>query len=216
MSIEKSLNHFKAVGIGLILVISSFSFCNALPRRNSDSNEKIDSLPNVLAESHTDLINCRLKLEAAQLFTLQQLPETKKEWESYKLLLKKEIVKRTGIVTDHNLPLNINETGTIQMNGYSIKNIFFQTRPGIYATANLYIPEGQGKFPAVIVMMGHSIHGKLYDKYQSVGHTLALNGYVALCIDPWGAGERSTTHGDFEDHGDENNLGNSLMNIGET
>ena len=102
------------------------------------------------------------------------------------------------------------------MKGYSIKNIAFQTRPGIYATANLYIPEGKGKFPGVIVMMGHYPGGRLYDKYQSVGITLALNGYVSLCIDPWGAGERTTIHGVFEDHGDENNLGLPLMNIGES
>ena len=55
-----------------------------------------------------------------------------------------------------NLPLNLKETGSVKMNGYTIKNIAFQTRPGVYATANLYIPDGQGKFPAVIVMMGHS------------------------------------------------------------
>ena len=91
----------------------------------------------------------------------------------------------------------------------------FKQDPGIYATANLYIPDGDGKFPAVIVMMGHSVEGRLYDKYQAVGITLALNGYVSLCIDPWGSGERTTIHGVFEDHGDENNLGIALMDIGE-
>jgi len=212
----KSKKSIKIILIGIILFNAPFSFGQTLPKQQNYSIESIDSLPNILNENHTDLINCRLKCEAAKLFMLQQLPDTKKEWDTYRVNLKKEIIKRTGIVTDHNLPLNINETATIQMNGYSIKNIFFQTRPGIYATANLYIPEGKGKFPGVIVMMGHSILGKLYDKYQSVGHTLALNGYVALCIDPWGAGERSTIHGEFGDHGDENNLGNSLMNIGET
>jgi len=65
-------------------------------------------------------------------------------------------------------------------------------------------------------MMGHSVIGRFYDKYQSVGHSLAANGYVALCVDPWGAGERTTIHHDYEDHGDENNLGAALMNIGET
>ena len=49
---------------------------------------------------------------------------------------------------------------------------------------------------------------------QAVGHSLALNGYVCLSIDPWGAGERGTTHGIFEYHG--SNLGASIMNIGES
>lgn len=182
-------------------------------------NQKLvnpNDLPFVLAENHNDLINYRLKLEAAQFFTRNQLPETKEEWELYRIRLKNKIVRKTGIVVNHDLPLKMEETGVIQMNGYSIKNIMFQTRPGIYATANLYIPDGNGLFPGAIVMMGHSILGRMYPMYQSVGHSLASNGYICLCIDPWGAGERTTIHGQFEDHGDENSLGSSLMNIGET
>src|SRR5690606_8866806 len=105
-------------------------------------------------------------------------------------------------------------TGSLKMKGYTIKNIAFQTRPEVYATANLYIPDGKGPFPGVIFMMGHSENGRLYEAYQSVGHSLALNGYVALAIDPWGAGERSTIHGEFEYHGA--HLGASLMNVGES
>ena len=52
-------------------------------------------------------------------------------------------MKKAGVVVNHPLALNMKETGTIQMKGYSIKKITFQTRPGIYATANLYIPEGK-------------------------------------------------------------------------
>src|SRR6185369_1001558 len=122
---------------------------------------------------------------------------------------------KTGALMHQDLPLNMIETGSLKMKGYTVKNIAFQTRPGIYATANLYIPDGDGTFPSVIVMMGHSLEGRLYDKYQAVGITLALNGYVSLCIDPWGSGERTTIHGVFEDHGDENNLGIALMDIGE-
>ena len=52
------------------------------------------------------------------------------------------------------------------------------------------------------------------DPVQSVGHSLALNGYVCLNIDAFGSGERSTIHGEYEYHG--YNLGASLMNIGES
>lgn len=176
---------------------------------------KTDSLPAVLAENHSDLTGCRLKFDAGRLFTQHQIPQTKSDWLNYRPKLKSLITFKTGLVINHNLPLNLKETGSIQMNGYSVRNIFFQTRPGVCATANLYIPAGKGKFPAVIVMMGHSLAGRLDDRYQALGHTLALNGYVVLCIDPWGAGERTTVHGVFEDHGDENNLGSSLLNIGE-
>ena len=202
--------------LGLILLCPTFSFC-LFPANLSRLGEVVrtDTLPNVFSGNHSDLNRLRLKLDAARLFNENQLPETKEVWKTYREKLISEIIRRTGMVINHELPLNLKETAKIQLNGYSIRNVFFQTRPGVYVTANLYIPDGEGKFPGVLVMMGHSLFGRLEDRYQSVGHTLALNGYVALCLDPWGAGERTTLHGVFEDHGDENNLGSSLMNIGE-
>jgi hypothetical protein len=179
--------------------------------------ERTDSLPRVLAENHGDLIAGKLRLDAILKFAEHKLPDNLKDWEIYRIQLKNEIIKKAGVVFDHELPLNIKETGKIQMTGYSVKNIAFQTRPGIYATANLYIPDGNGPFPAVVHMLGHWTKGKI-DSIgpQAVGHSLASNGYVCLTIDPWGSGERTTIHGIFEDHGDENSLGSSLMNIGET
>jgi hypothetical protein len=129
--------------------------------------------------------------------------------------LKNEIIKKAGVIIDHNLPLNTKVTGSIDMSSYIIKNLVFQTRPGIYATANLYIPQGKGPFPAVINMIGHWDKGKIDSTGpQGVGHSLALNGYVCLSIDPWGAGERATIHGEYEFHG--SGLGTSILNIGES
>jgi hypothetical protein len=178
-------------------------------------NVNADSLPLVLAPNRADLIEGRLRHEAMLKFAEHKLPDNPKEWEAYRAKLKNEILKKAGVITDHKLPLNIMETGSIQMKGYKIKNIAFQTRPGVFATANLYIPDGNGPFPGVINMLGHWQKGKI-DKTgpQAVGHSLAVNGYVCLTIDPWGAGERATTHGVFEYHG--SNLGASMMNIGES
>ena len=197
----------------LLIIIGSSSAFGVSPSKYPEA--KSDTLPNVLSENHSDLVSCRLKFDAARLSAMHSLPGSKKEWVTFRTNLIGQIGEKTRFVTNHELPLNLKETGSIQLKGYSIRNVFFQTRPGICATANLYIPDGSGKFPGVIVMMGHAQTGRLDDRYQSLGHTLALNGYVALCIDPWGSGERTTVHGIFEDHGDENNLGSSLLNIGE-
>lgn len=176
--------------------------------------ESSDSLPTVFPKNHADITLSKLRYEAELKFGEHQLPGNLKDWEKYRVQLKNEIIKKAGVVIDHKLPLNIKETGTIKMKGYTIKNIAFQTRPGIYATANLYIPDRSGPFPAVINMIGHWYKGKIDSLApQKVGHSLALNGFVCLSIDPWGAGERATTHGIFEYHG--SNLGASLMNIGE-
>jgi hypothetical protein len=176
-----------------------------------------DSLPLVLPLNHADLTGAILKLEAAIKSGEQRLPDNLDEWKTYRKRLKDEIITKAGVTIDHSLPLNIRLTGTIKMEGYSVKNIAFQTRQGIYATANLYIPDGSGKFPAVINIPGHWTKAKIDSTCpQAVGHSLALNGYICLTVDPWGSGERTTVHGIFEDHGDENGLGSALMNIGET
>ncbi|HMR19892.1 MAG TPA: prolyl oligopeptidase family serine peptidase, partial [Sphingobacterium sp.] len=65
-----------------------------------------------------------------------------------------------------------------------------------------------------IVMNGHDRGAKIYKNYSAVGQTLALNGFVSLNIDAWGAGERGTEFGKFEYHGAK--LGLSLIDIGES
>ncbi|MEP7257589.1 MAG: acetylxylan esterase [Flavitalea sp.] len=173
-----------------------------------------DSLPNVLPAGHSDLTALALINEAAIRFSLLQLPDNIKEWEQYRLKTKKEMIEKAGVQINTRLPLDIRETASIPMKGYTIKNISFQTRPGVRGTGSLYVPDGKGPFPAVIVMHGHWPDGHANDLFQSVASSVALNGYVSLTIDAFGGGERSTVHGKDEYHG--NNLGASCMNIGES
>jgi hypothetical protein len=205
-----------------IIVLSSFSSemkksANDVSKRPNTEKTELgtDSLPCVFVKNHADLIVSGLRLDAQLKFAINQLPTNIDGWKAYREKIKAEIIEKAGVVFNHPLALNMKETGTIQMKGYSIRKITFQTRPGIYATANLYIPDGKGPFPAVIFMIGHWSKAKIdTDGPQAVGHSLALNGYVCLSIDPWGAGERATTHGLFEYHGA--NLGTSILDIGES
>ena len=176
--------------------------------------EKTVGLPIVLPENHADIIEGSLRLEAFLKFSSHQLPDNPEDWKVYSEKLRNTIIGKAGVFVNHDLPLDYRETGRIQMKGYTVSNIYFQTLPGVYATANLYVPDGKGPFPSVINMLGHWTKGKIDSTGpQGVGHSLAVNGYVCLTIDPWGAGERSTVHGQFEYHGA--GLGASLMNIGE-
>ena len=172
-----------------------------------------DNYPDVF-RGRSELTDLNLKHEASYRFAVNQIPQTLDEVEAYKVNLRNSIIQKAGIIVDHELPLNYEETGVVSMSGYAIKNIVFQTRPGVYATASLYVPEGSGPFPAVVAMHGHWAMGKLDEDVQSLGHTLASSGYVCLLIDAFGSGERATTHGDYEYHG--SGLGASLMNVGES
>ncbi|MEA4903650.1 MAG: acetylxylan esterase [Petrimonas sp.] len=174
-----------------------------------------NDLPDIFTGNrNNDLISFSLKREAAKAYNLLQLPQSKDEWITRREELRDNILQHARVSYNPDLPLAYKETGNYKKDGFSIKNIYFQTQPHVFATANLYIPDGNGPFPAVVVAMGHSRNGKLYPEYQALGQTLALNGYVAIAIDPWGAGERTTVHGEFEYHGA--NLGASLLNVGET
>ncbi len=208
------MKHFYIPILCVLLVINQ-SCKNRPDDKSASSGNGADSLPKVFADNHSDLIYSGMRYDASLKFAQHVLPHTPEELIKYRDELRKKIIEKSGILTDHDLPLKIREMGSIKMKGYTIKKIVFQTRPGIYATANLFMPDGNGPYPAVINMLGHWRKGKIDSTGpQPVGHALASGGYICLTPDPWGSGERTTVHGDFEYHGA--GLGASLMNIGES
>lgn len=87
-------------------------------------------------------------------------------------------------------PLNAQITKRVPRDGYSIEHVLFESLPGFHVTANLYRPAGDGPFPGVLLPCGHSANGKAYSSYQKASILLAQNGFVVLCFDPLGQGER--------------------------
>jgi len=87
-------------------------------------------------------------------------------------------------------PLEARTVGTLSGNGYRVENVIFASRPDHHVTANLYLPDGAGPHPGVIVPCGHSHDGKAAAAYQAMCVLLAKHGIVALCYDPIGQGER--------------------------
>lgn len=88
-------------------------------------------------------------------------------------------------------PLNSQVIGRILRKQYSIEKIIFESQPNHRVTANLYLPQGTGPFPAVLVSSGHSRTAKTADYNQRFAIGLALHGMAALAYDPIGQGERS-------------------------
>jgi cephalosporin-C deacetylase-like acetyl esterase len=87
-------------------------------------------------------------------------------------------------------PINARVTGTVQRPGYRIEKVAFESRPRLYVTANLYVPSGPGRHPAILSPLGHSVNGKAWSSYQRLFSNLARKGYVVLAYDPFGQGER--------------------------
>jgi dienelactone hydrolase len=89
-------------------------------------------------------------------------------------------------------PLNARIVGTVPLRGYRIEKVVFESQPGLHVTALVYVPDGPaGRRPAVLVACGHAPDGKSFKNYQELAGQLARRGYVVICWDPVGQGERS-------------------------
>jgi dienelactone hydrolase len=87
--------------------------------------------------------------------------------------------------------LNARTTGSFEREGYRIEKIIYESRPGLFVSANLYIPKtGREPFPAVLFQSGHYEEGKTFPNYQRCCQALAQLGFVVLAFDPMGQGER--------------------------
>lgn len=107
--------------------------------------------------------------------------------------------------------LDMHIVKTINLDGLVVHNILFQTQLGVYVPANLYVPKGDGPFPAIINSHGHWPGAKIGHIVQQTAQLLARNGYVCLNMDAWGSGERGSNHL-HEYHGA--SLGSSLLDLG--
>ncbi|KRF06861.1 hypothetical protein ASG89_18620 [Paenibacillus sp. Soil766] len=88
-------------------------------------------------------------------------------------------------------PLNPIVTGTVIGNGFRVEKIIFEPRPHVYATANLYIPDGvTDPRGTVLLLCGHREQAKHCDEYQTVCHYLVHSGLIVMSLDPVGQGER--------------------------
>jgi len=106
--------------------------------------------------------------------------------------IRSRLLEILGGLPDARTPLNARVTGTLARDGYRIEKLVFESLPGIHVTALLYVPDGPvAPRPAVLLACGHSPLGKAYRNYQEIAGRLARRGYVVLCWDPVGQGERS-------------------------
>ena len=81
-------------------------------------------------------------------------------------------------------------TGRLKRDGYNIEKIVYQSFAGHHVTANLYLPAGEGKFPAALLFCGHENSAKATESYQQTAILLVKSGFAVLVIDPVSQAER--------------------------
>jgi len=92
-------------------------------------------------------------------------------------------------------------TGRLEDKDFTVEKLYFQSRPRLYVTANLYLPKGLEKpAPAVLYLCGHALvetNGVSCGNktaYQQHGIGFARNGCVCLVVDTLDLGEIRGTH----------------------
>lgn len=88
-------------------------------------------------------------------------------------------------------PLNAKITGKVKKNGYKIENVIYESLPGFYVTASIFIPDNFKKpAPAILFYSGYSTGVYRLPSYQLPLLNLVKKGFIVLAIDPIGQGER--------------------------
>lgn len=124
--------------------------------------------------------------------------KTLAEWQKKRPRLYQEYMDMLGLwPLPEKTPLKATITGTLEKHGVVIEKIHFQSKPGLYVTANLYRPKMRNaKLPAIVYVCGHSGKGRDGNKtaFQDHGLWFANNGYVCLILDTLQLGEIPGVH----------------------
>jgi len=114
--------------------------------------------------------------------------DSRKAWETYAADLRRTILVSSGLwPMPERTPLNAHIEPAAEHDDYIIEKVYFESRPGVLVTGNLYRPKGGGPFPGVACPHGHWEHGRLEDSARgSVPArciTLARMGIVVFSYD---------------------------------
>ena len=146
--------------------------------------------------------------QAAELRSRDSIPSDRAEWEKQAAALRQRLYEAWGgerCFLEPRCPLEPQLHGEpLKREGYTVERVSFQTRPGVRMTANLYIPDTARKKPAPAILMVHG-HWKLAKQEPTVQMRCigaARLGFVVLCVDAFGAGERGIGTALGEYHGE--------------
>ncbi|OWK43146.1 alpha/beta hydrolase family protein [Fimbriiglobus ruber] len=143
-----------------------------------------------------------IKKQAATLRAADKPPASRDEWQKQRDELRKNLLAAWGGFPTEKYPLDVKKLGELKRDGYRVEKLIFQTLPGVWMTANSYVPDKPGKLPAILQVHGHWRGAKQDPVVQSRCIGAAKLGFFVLCVDAFGAGERAIGTALGEYHGE--------------
>lgn len=132
----------------------------------------------------------RLQAASARENRAWQQVKQSADWEKFRDARLQALRVSLGQFPEPPADLHVRVTRTLEGDGYRIENLVYETRPGLVATANLYLPAKPGRaMPGILIAHSHhspSTQGEL----QDMGMTWARQGCVVLVPEHLGHGER--------------------------
>jgi len=143
-----------------------------------------------------------VKQQARDLRAGDLAPRSRDEWEHRRAALKNRLAAAWGGFPETPCELQPRVLREFVRDGYRVEVLMFQTRPNIWMTANGYFPDKPGRHPAILNVHGHWRGAKQDPVLQARCISAVRQGYVVLCVDAFGAGERGIGPGLGEYHGE--------------
>lgn len=184
-------------GLLLILLLSS-SLCGTARGGDAALAEKLRAIDSTFATGKegwrrilADDVQ-RQTVEAGERETREwKSLKSKDDWETFRDVRIKALRVSLGPFPEVRRDLNLRVTRTLSGEGYTIENLVYETRPGLFVAANLYLPATPRATGMPGILLSHSHHApKTEGELQDMGMTWARQGCAVLVPDHLGHGER--------------------------
>src|SRR5690606_24965921 len=142
--------------------------------------------PNVLYKDLvTDALHSLEKRKAAVA-----LLDSREDWQRYQATARAKLLEVIGPFPPKT-PLKARVTGVVKKAGFRVEKVVYESQPGLFVTAALFVPEPlRGRAPAILYCSGHVEESFRSRAYQHVVLNLVKRGFIVLAFDPIGQGER--------------------------
>ena len=153
----------------------------------------VSSLPNVLAQPRHDMLTRHMQERVRQAVIAEKAEWDQVQdatgWQRFRDVRIQALASSLGVFPARS-PLHTRITREFPGSGYRRQDLVFESRPGLWVTANLYLPaQRRAPMPAFVVVHSHH-RPRTQAELQDMGILWARAGAAVLVMDQMGAGER--------------------------